>query len=160
VTDRTRAQWSHIFCYQRTSSCFLSTAPLPPDFTPALAEFHPSFYHAGREQSQAATSEVLLCIQTTDYTWLRPTEAKQRHLDDLEKFRQGVQSMWQVRLACISEKLCPQLITEVYLRIPPALGFTSREDKQKPFLLCRKLICDPLFDAICSVLSTAFETLC
>lgn len=46
-----------------TSGCFLSTAPLPQGFTPALAGFHPTFCHAGREQSQAATPEVLLCAR-------------------------------------------------------------------------------------------------
>lgn len=52
----------------------------PWGFTLALAGCHPTFCRAGREQSWAATSEVLLCIQVTDYTRLRLTEAKQRHL--------------------------------------------------------------------------------
>lgn len=61
-----------------TSGCFQPTAPLPPGFTSALAGFHPTVCPVGREQTQAATSEILLYIQVTDYTWPRQTEAKQR----------------------------------------------------------------------------------
>lgn len=46
-----------------TSGCFQSTAPLSLGFTSALTGFHPTVCHAGREQTQAATSEVLLYIQ-------------------------------------------------------------------------------------------------
>lgn len=73
----TGAQRSHFFLLRGTSGCFQSTAPLPLGFTPAPTGFHPTVCHAGMEQTQAATSEVLLYIQVADYAWPRQTEAKQ-----------------------------------------------------------------------------------
>lgn len=46
--DGTGAQCSHFSCSEWP---FQSTAPLPQGFTPALAGFHPTVCHAGREQN-------------------------------------------------------------------------------------------------------------
>lgn len=77
--DSTGAPWSH-FSYSgdlRLFSLDSSSAPRLHLSSPGL---HPTVCRAGREQTQAAPSEVLLHIQVTDYTWPRQSEAKQRHL--------------------------------------------------------------------------------
>ena len=141
-----------------TSGCFLSTGPLSQGFTPALAGFHPTFCCAGRDQSQAATSEVLPCIKVSDYTWLTDwsktetfkitrrnpeRESSQYGKWDLLVFQRNYAHNWLLKCS-----LGPhQLWDSQAERTNRSLSYHA----ESSFVI--------LSDAICPLLSTTFETL-